>query len=229
MEEWKDIEGYEGYYQISNKGRVKSVERTITRNVNGNLFPVKVRERIIILHKDGGMYRTAHLHKDGKTRAIHVHKLVWENFNGRVPDGLEIDHIIPVRNGGTDELENLRVVTRSENHLNPLTVINRSKAMAGKLAGELNPRYGVKLSDETREKIRQKALGRKISDETRKKISIPVYQCDKDGNIIREWLGAAEAAKHIGVNRNTLSKASRKSGMCRGFKWIRKELTDALE
>lgn len=37
--------------------------------------------------------------------------------------------------------------------------------------GEMNPRYGAKLSDETKEKIRQKALGRKVSEEAKKKIS----------------------------------------------------------
>jgi 5-methylcytosine-specific restriction endonuclease McrA len=223
MEEWRDIEGYEGMYQVSNEGRIKSVGRVVMRNINGKIFPVKVRERIMTPQSGVGMYRYIHLHKGNKDKAFRVHKLVWESFNGKVPDGLEIDHIIPVRNGGTDNLENLRVVTRSENHRNPLTVINRKKALKGRFSGELNPRYGVKVSDETKEKIRMKAIGRKYSEEAKKKMSTPVYQCDEDGNIIKEWYGCAEAARYIGTNKCNIAKASKVGRMFKGFRWIRKE------
>lgn len=49
------------------------------------------------------------------------HRLIWEAFNGEIPQGMEIDHIIPVSDGGTDELSNLRLVTSSENKRNPNT------------------------------------------------------------------------------------------------------------
>lgn len=54
------------------------------------------------------------------------HKVVWETFNGKVLDGYEIDHIIPIKNGGTDELSNLRIVTHKENCNNPISIINYS-------------------------------------------------------------------------------------------------------
>ena len=46
MEIWKDIEGYEGLYQVSNEGRVKSIERTVIR---GNGRPLLIKEAALEL------------------------------------------------------------------------------------------------------------------------------------------------------------------------------------
>lgn len=53
-----------------------------------------------------------------------LHRVVWIAFNGKIPDGYEIDHIIPVKNGGTDELSNLRLATHKENCNNILSIEN---------------------------------------------------------------------------------------------------------
>ena len=55
-------------------------------------------------------------------RKVSKHRFIWEAFNGEIPQGLEIDHIIPISEGGTDELSNLRLVTSSENKRNPKTI-----------------------------------------------------------------------------------------------------------
>ncbi|MGM0807539.1 MAG: NUMOD4 domain-containing protein [Bacillota bacterium] len=77
MEEWKDIKGYEGVYQVSNLGRVKSLPRHISRyNDNGYLVKEKVLKQMI--HTGG--YLQVGLRKNGKTTCKFVHRLVGEAF-----------------------------------------------------------------------------------------------------------------------------------------------------
>lgn len=73
---WKDIKGFEGYYQVSDYGLVKSLSRTIIRNNN----PYKIQERILspAKHKSGYLY--VMLSKDGLDYMKKVHRLVAEAF-----------------------------------------------------------------------------------------------------------------------------------------------------
>ena len=68
MEEWRDIEGYEGLYQISSLGRVKSFPRPTTPG--GILKTIK--------RKDG--YCSIKLSKNGKVKKVLVHRLVAKAF-----------------------------------------------------------------------------------------------------------------------------------------------------
>ena len=68
MEEWRDIEGYEGLYQISSLGRVKSFPRPTTP---GGILKINKR-------KDG--YCSVMLCKNGKTKRFLVHRLVAKAF-----------------------------------------------------------------------------------------------------------------------------------------------------
>lgn len=61
-----------------------------------------------------------------------VHRIIWETFNGDIPDGYEIDHINTIKTD--NRLYNLRLVTPKENKNNPLTLIHLSKAMKGRTA-----------------------------------------------------------------------------------------------
>ena len=69
-EEWRDIEGYEGLYQVSNLGRVKSLNY---RGCKGNISILKPR-----LTKKG--YETINLCKDGKVKNVKIHRLVAKKF-----------------------------------------------------------------------------------------------------------------------------------------------------
>lgn len=75
-----------------------------------------------------GYVRHAYICEDGKWHLMFEHVAKWEYFNGKVPEDMEIDHIIPINNGGTNKLSNLRCVSRTENNNNPLTRENNSKA-----------------------------------------------------------------------------------------------------
>ena len=74
-EEWRDIEGYKGLYQVSNKGRVKSLERTVW---NGKGY-YKAPERILKAGKARG-YLRVRLYKDNKAKWECVHRLVATAF-----------------------------------------------------------------------------------------------------------------------------------------------------
>ena len=74
---WKDIEGYEGYYQVSNLGRVKSLERVINNGRKSTRFQ---KERMLTLTEDVYGYSQVILSKEGKHRICKVHRLVLGAF-----------------------------------------------------------------------------------------------------------------------------------------------------
>lgn len=73
QEVWKDIEGYEGIYKISNYGRVKSLER---KDCLGRI----IKEKILKLREDKDGYLLITLHKNKKVKTFKVHRLVAEAF-----------------------------------------------------------------------------------------------------------------------------------------------------
>ncbi|NLB17419.1 MAG: HNH endonuclease, partial [Syntrophomonadaceae bacterium] len=104
---WKDIPGYEGEYQASTFGRIKSVKRkVISKNwYTGNPFYRTVPERIL---KPGRFCKSGHVSvvlRKG-TSGKPVHQLILRTFIGEVPQDMEVLHI----NGNpTDNcLSNLR-------------------------------------------------------------------------------------------------------------------------
>ena len=99
---WKDIKGFEGIYQVSNLGRVKSLKR-----------PYRLKEKIKKPTRDRYGYYQVRLCKQSIGKGYLVHRLVWEAFNGHIPEGYEINHLDerPVNNA----LSNLSLVTHREN------------------------------------------------------------------------------------------------------------------
>jgi hypothetical protein len=109
IEIWKDIEGYEGIYQISNFGRVKSLKR-ITTGKNGGKY--KSIEKIMIPEILNGGHLRISLFKNGYKRHL-VHRLVAIAFIPN-PDNLPfINHIN--NNPSHNFLENLEWCTPKQN------------------------------------------------------------------------------------------------------------------
>ena len=138
MEIWRSIIGYEGYYEVSNIGRVKSIERKITRN-DGVVQVRAGRMCNIRLDKDG--YPVVKLSAHGISKYIHVHKLVYESFIGSVPPNQEIDH--KDFNRQNNHVENLCAMSHSDN-VSKTVRAKRNYTSIQNTSGANNPNYGNK-------------------------------------------------------------------------------------
>ena len=114
MENWKDIEGYEGLYLISDYGRVRSLSK------QGS-----VEEQILHPFNQDGYVRYT-LRKNGTKRNLLAHQLVAKAFIPNPLNRIYIDHIDT--NKTNNHISNLRWVTKKENSNNPQTRRHNSMA-----------------------------------------------------------------------------------------------------
>lgn len=110
-EKWKPVRGYEGLYEISSEGRVKSLDKM---RISGRYkILMKYNERILKPGRNAQGYLKVDLSKNGKSRTFRVNRLVLTAFKG-VSD-LEGNHIDGDKEN--NRLENLEYATRSQNQL----------------------------------------------------------------------------------------------------------------
>lgn len=101
MEEiWKDIKGYEGLYEVSNIGRVRSLNK---------------RKKRVLKNENGYGYLRVSLSKNNKLKHFQVHRLVAQSFIPNVNNFPEVNHINGVKDD--NRVENLEWCTRNENEL----------------------------------------------------------------------------------------------------------------
>lgn len=114
MEEWRDIKGYEGLYQVSNEGRVWSIKNNIW------LKPIDTH----------GYYRVS-LFKGGKYSKSFIHRLVYEAFVGEIPNEMQINH--KDENIKNNCVWNLELLTPKEN----INYGDRNKKVGEKLSKQV--------------------------------------------------------------------------------------------
>lgn len=222
QEEWKDIKGYEGLYQVSNLGRVKQCHVYTNLNGKGYTRKEKIKKQTVV-----GNYYKVGLTKDGKNKLFLVHRLVAQAF---IPNDDSTKDCINHKdeNGFNNVVTNLEWCDRTYNdnygtrnyrlglisaeyanlHRQELSErtkksweSGRNKGFTGKkhseetkkrisqiiknqyINGRVNPmkdvhrygkdapRYGAKLSDETKNKISNSVKGFKHTDSAKKKMS----------------------------------------------------------
>lgn len=167
MEIWKDIKGYEGLYQISNLGRVKSL-----RKQKG----FYIREEVILKNRIDRGYLKVTLSKDNKLKYISVHRLIAEAFIPNPENKSFIDHING--NRADNRIENLRWVTQKENMNNPIT----RKRESNSKKGEKNPQYQKPKTEKQLEALRKSNIKSVICIET-KEVFESIEDASKKYNI----------------------------------------------
>ena len=113
MEKYVTLPSYPNY-QIYDDGTVIRIAHITKYGTNASRKPIKACKMA------NGYYTVMLRDNEGKKKVFYLHRLIWEAFNGEIPDGMEIDH------SDTDkancELSNLLLVSHSQNCRNPRSI-----------------------------------------------------------------------------------------------------------
>lgn len=109
QEHWKPVVGYEGSYEVSDHGRIRSVDRM----VRGRYGMRRAKAEDLIPATNRGGYKTICLWIGRKPQKRMVHRLVMAAFVGELPEGTEVCH--NDGNPANNRVANLRYDTRSAN------------------------------------------------------------------------------------------------------------------
>ena len=215
MEIWKDIKGYEGLYQVSNLGRVKSLERIIINSIGKKktvneiiLKPIQISKNIT--------YVRVNLCKNGIKKLYSVHRLVAEAFIPNPNNLPEVNH--------KDENKQSNFVYINENG-----TVDLEKSNLEWCTAKYNMNYGT-----ARERMIEKQRGQKrkpFSEEEKKKrrnkpsLSKSVLQINKQTNeVIAEFPSTMEVQRKLGYfTSSIISCCNGKLKQAYGFIWRYKE------
>jgi hypothetical protein len=142
---WKDIEGYEGRYQVSNYGNVKSLYQEY-HGGHGKKQLIIRPEKLLALNKNNHGYSQVALCKDGKSKSKKVHRLVAEAFFINYGDKPQVNHIDGDRLN--NHVNNLEWCTSKENIVHGFEKLNSKRACGVR-------QHLAKLNDETIKEIRK--------------------------------------------------------------------------
>lgn len=144
---WKDIKDYEGIYQVSDQGDVRSIRR---QGWNGQNIHI-IAERILKTNKLPKGYLSVCLCKNGISKRFYIHRLVLEAFVGPCPPDMECRHF-PDSNPANNYLNNISWGTPEENAKDKEAHGTNGQGIPGKIYGE--SQHKAVLTDQAVIKIR---------------------------------------------------------------------------
>lgn len=172
---WKPIKGYEDSYEVSNKGRVRTVDRII--NVGKYRRHVKSSIRALLTNEDGYLYVRL-INKKGQRKRVLIHRALMEAFVPNPENKPYIDHINTIKTD--NNLENLRWVTPKENTNNPITLEHIKEKCS---------------SIECKNKQRETKERHKVANYN----PCRVFQYSLDGVFLMEYPSISEAVRSLGL------------------------------
>ena len=193
-----------------------------------------------------GTSRNGYLRVEVKGVAYSVHCLIWEAFNGSIPENCVIDHINGIRND--NRLENLRLVSQSENMKNSYNNGHSSQkkvyqySLDGKFLDVFERLYQATEVTKTSAPAISSAAKRggtcggflwsfkELTDEEISnlvsKINQPdsrglgISQYDKSGNFVKHYDSIGKAAKELKCSKSTISRGINNNRLAKGYYWI---------
>ena len=250
-EEWKDIEGYEGYYQVSNFGRVKSLDRYV-KDTKRNCFNF-VKGRIMSPSSaDKKHYMQVGLSKNNKVIHYLIHRLVAQAFIPNPNNLPQVNH--KDENKENNRADNLEWCT-AEYNTNYGTRALRQGISSGKTVYQYNKegvlentyhseRYASKEIGVSSTSIHACCVGKIVTvkgyiwshkelntEEVREKINNKycckkVYQYTKDGDFIKEYKSTTKAEEETKVKSGDIWRSCvGKQKTAGGYIWSYNEMT----
>lgn len=117
---WKDIPGYEGLYQVSNFGTIKSMKRMVKHSLNSNRI---CKEKIILPKLSNTGYYRVHLNKNGIQKKLLIHRIIAIAFIQNPLNKPCVNHIDG--NPTNNNILNLEWCTYSENEIHSYVVLGK--------------------------------------------------------------------------------------------------------
>ena len=191
--EWKPIKGFDGIYEVSNNGKVRSLDKEV--NVS-NQYGAKAKRIIkgrMLKQIFNGMYYVVVLSNNNKVKQYFIHRLVAETFIENPNHYNCVNHIDC--NKLNNNVENLEWCTKEYN-----TSVAWKGGQIKIPKGKNNKMYGKCGKNANKSK--------------------PIYQYDLNGNFIKKWDSQKDVERELGYKQNCISNcALRRSKSSYGYIW----------
>lgn len=229
-EEWRDVVGYEGLYQVSSFGRVRALERTAMNKLGRvYVYPPK----IITQHQAENRYPMVVLFRNGERKTKLVHRLVADAFVPN-PDNLpQVNHRNEVKT--CNYPDNLEYCDAIYNQNYGTCIERRAKKLKGqKRTDEIrarcsenkkewyqnNPKakeeFGLRIK---KYRAEHPEFLKRLKESQRTKM-IPIVQLTLDGQFVREWESLRAVERELNINHDGISRVCKgKRKQSGGFIW----------